>query len=62
MSNYSVDIFWSDEDECFIAISGVFPGVSAHGDSRLEALKELEIAVSGAEEILREEAKGRGMK
>jgi len=43
---YPVEIFWSDEDEGFIAIAPDLPGCSAFGHTEDEALGELRHAVS----------------
>jgi predicted RNase H-like HicB family nuclease len=46
MSNrYAIQIFWSEEDEGFIAICQEFPGLSAFGETREEALREAQIAL-----------------
>ncbi len=46
MSNrYAIQIFWSEEDESFIAICQEFPGLSAFGETREEALHEAQIAL-----------------
>jgi predicted RNase H-like HicB family nuclease len=45
MHKYTVEIFYSEEDECFIAIAPDLPGCSAFGDTREEALKEMMIAM-----------------
>jgi predicted RNase H-like HicB family nuclease len=42
---YAIQIFWSEEDEGFIAICQEFPGLSAFGVSREEALHEAEIVL-----------------
>lgn len=42
---YTVQIFWSDENEAYIAVCRDFPGLSAFGESREEALEEAEIAL-----------------
>lgn len=39
-TRYAIHIFWSDEDAGFIAISQEFPGLSAFGETREEALQE----------------------
>ena len=44
-NKYTIHIFWSDEDEGFIAICDEFPGLSAFGETREEALKEAQIAL-----------------
>ena len=43
---YSVSIFWSDEDEGFIALSPEFPGLSAFGETYAEAGKEVGDAIN----------------
>ena len=45
-NRYTVHIFWSDEDEGFIAVCDEFPGLSAFGSSREEALNEAETALN----------------
>lgn len=46
MSNkYAIQIFWSDEDEGFIALCREFPGLSAFGETREEALREAQIVL-----------------
>lgn len=44
-TKYAIHIFWSDEDEGFIAVCDEFPGVSAFGETREEALSESQIAI-----------------
>ena len=44
-NKYTIQIFWSEEDAGFIAICRDFPGLSAFGESREEALSEAEIAL-----------------
>lgn len=44
-NKYAIHIFWSDEDDGFIGICDEFPGLSAFGDTREEALKETQIAL-----------------
>ncbi|NVM57685.1 MAG: type II toxin-antitoxin system HicB family antitoxin [Desulfobacterales bacterium] len=58
MSNknkYSVQILWSDEDNCFVATSEELPHVSAFGDTYEEALKEFRDAMDIHLEVLGEE-------
>lgn len=44
-NRYALQIFWSDEDETFVAVWIKFPGLSAFGETREEALKEAQIAL-----------------
>lgn len=45
LKRYPATVFWSDEDDGFIAIAPDLPGCSAFGDTRPEALGELEHAI-----------------
>lgn len=40
-SRYPAEVFWSPEDECFIAVARDLPGCSAAGETREAALQEL---------------------
>ena len=42
---YTIEIFYSEEDEGYIAIVPELPGCSAFGETPEEALKEVKIAV-----------------
>jgi predicted RNase H-like HicB family nuclease len=42
---YSFHVYWSDEDECYIAIVPGFASVSAHGDTPEEARQEVQVAL-----------------
>ncbi len=44
MSKYLIEVFWSDEDQRYIAIAPDLPGCSAYGDTAAEAVRELEDA------------------
>jgi predicted RNase H-like HicB family nuclease len=44
LPKYPEQVFWSDEDEGFIAIAPDLPGCSAFGDTEAEALRELDDA------------------
>lgn len=44
MSDYRTEIFWSDEDEGYIAIVPELPGCSAFGETMPEAAEQIEIA------------------
>jgi predicted RNase H-like HicB family nuclease len=46
MTKYLIEVFWSDEDQGFIAIVPDLPGCSAFGDTAAEAVRELEDAQS----------------
>ena len=52
---YSVQIQWSDEDDCYIATAEELPHVSAFGDTYDEALREFKDAMSVHLEVLGEE-------
>jgi predicted RNase H-like HicB family nuclease len=43
---YPAQIFWSDEDEGYIAVARDLPGCSAFGESQQEALAELQHAIA----------------
>lgn len=45
MNKYSVNIFWSDEDEGYIAVSPEFPGLSAFGKTPEKAIAEAQVAL-----------------
>lgn len=44
-NKYTIQIFWSVEDESFVAVCEEFPGLSAFGETREEALQEAQIAL-----------------
>ncbi len=44
-NKYAIQIFWSEEDEAFVAVCREFPGLSAFGETREEALHEAQIAL-----------------
>ncbi len=52
-TKYAIHIFWSGEDEGFIAICDEFPGLSAFGESREDALREAQIALDAIIETYR---------
>lgn len=45
MTKYEVVIYWSAEDQLFIAEVPELPGCMAHGDARGEALRSAEDAI-----------------
>ena len=49
---YPAQVFWSDPDEGFIAIAADLPGCSAFGETKLEALDELQHAIAARQVTL----------
>ena len=45
MDKYSINIFWSDEDNGYIAVTPEFPGLSAFGNTPEEAVAEARVAL-----------------
>jgi predicted RNase H-like HicB family nuclease len=43
---YEVIIYWSDEDQVFVADVPELPGCMSHGDTHEEALREAGVAVA----------------
>ncbi|MDE2966654.1 MAG: type II toxin-antitoxin system HicB family antitoxin [Chloroflexota bacterium] len=46
MLQYEIIIFWSDEDNAYIAHIPELPGCSAHGETYERALEEAQVAMS----------------
>jgi len=44
---FEIDIFWSDEDDAYIAVVSDIPSCTAWGDTYKEALKEIRAAIQG---------------
>lgn len=44
-NKYAIQIFWSEEDESFIAVCQDFPGLSAFGETREATLEEAQTAL-----------------
>lgn len=42
---YHINLFWSDEDGCWIADVPDLTHCSAHGDTPFEALREVQVAI-----------------
>ena len=45
MNNYEVIIYWSDEDQAFVADVPELPGCAAHGPTREAALANAQEAI-----------------
>ncbi len=56
--NYSVVLNWDAQDEIWVALAPELPGCIARGDTRQEALEELQAAIPGWLEAM-EKAHGR---
>lgn len=46
MSKYAIEIFYSAEDEGYIAVVPELPGCSAFGESEEESLEQIKIAMA----------------
>ncbi|MHA1440064.1 MAG: type II toxin-antitoxin system HicB family antitoxin [Promethearchaeota archaeon] len=55
MYKYAIEIFYSEEDEGYIAIVPELPGCSAFGETEEEALKEVKIAIDLWIEVAKKE-------
>jgi len=55
MHKYSINVAWSDEDECYIATIPEFTGLSAFGDSAEDAIQEAYVALEGFLEVYKED-------
>ncbi len=47
MHRYHINVFWSEEDGCWIADVPDLPQCSAHGGDPLEAVREVQVAMDG---------------
>ena len=45
MHKYEIIIYWSNEDDVFVAEVPELPGCTAHGDSQEAALKSVNLAM-----------------
>lgn len=45
MSKYEIIVYWSDEDDAFIAEVPELPGCAADGKTRIEAVKNAECSI-----------------
>ena len=55
MDKYSINIKWSDEDECYVATIPEFPLLSALANTQEEAIAEAKIVLSMALESLQDD-------
>jgi predicted RNase H-like HicB family nuclease len=46
MSGYHINVFWSDDDGCWIADVPDLEFCTAHGSSPAEAVKQVEVAMA----------------
>ena len=46
MNHFEIIIYWSDEDQAFIADVPEMPGCMAHGDTHEQALAEVKLAMA----------------
>jgi predicted RNase H-like HicB family nuclease len=54
MYRYEIILFWSQEDDAFVADVPELPGCMAHGDTQDEALHNVQEAIAGWIEVARE--------
>ncbi len=55
MFKYSMNLIWSNEDDCYVALVPEFPGLSAFGDTPEEAVSEAKSAAKGFIAVLKED-------
>jgi predicted RNase H-like HicB family nuclease len=51
---YPIEVFWSEEDRCWIATAPDLRHCSAHGATPAEAVTQLETAIEGVLAVMRE--------
>jgi predicted HicB family RNase H-like nuclease len=54
-NKYSINVVWSDEDECFVATIPEFPLLSAFGETQIEAIADAEVVLKMALDSLKED-------
>ena len=52
--HYHINLFWSDEDACWIADAPDLKSCTSHGDTPDEALANIQEAIDGWLEVARE--------
>ena len=55
MNHYEIIIYWSDEDQAFLAEAPELPGCMAHGNSYEEALRNVRDAMAFWIDVAREQ-------
>lgn len=55
MNKYEIIIFWSDNDNCFIAEIPELKGCAAHGETHDDALKQVKIVANEWMKIAKKE-------
>ena len=45
MDKYEIIIFWSEEDQAFVAEAPELPGCMAHGNTQISALENINAAI-----------------
>ena len=55
MKHYPIVVFWSDEDEAWIADVPDLEAFSAHGDTPEEAVREVQVALASQFTAAREQ-------
>lgn len=55
MNHYEIIIYWSDEDQAFLAEAPELPGCMAHGNSYEEALRNVRDAMAFWLDVAREQ-------
>ena len=56
MSHRKIIIYWSDEDQAFLAEAPELPGCMAHGNSSEEALRNVQDAMAFWLDVAREQS------
>ena len=51
---YHINLFWSDEDGCWLAAVPDLPGCSTHGETPEEAIAEVQTAIEAYVDTLQE--------
>lgn len=55
MNHYEIIIYWSNEDQAFLAEAPELPGCMAHGDSYEDALRNVQDAMAFWLNVAREQ-------